>query len=577
MLHKKLNKSIQDFKRTVSLALHFKDLPLCINPLIPRIDNPPNPWAPPTNKEYTPLLDKCFTSIQTQAENALKSSKICYSPVDALIYKTLQRLHKDKSIVIKPADKNVGLVIMNKSDYKDMCMKHLNDRSVYLPIGYFNPNLHFAALRQILKRHNHLHSVIKQQKRLTKLATSLLHLQIFKDTTLRIAPFYCLPKIHKAVLPPPGRPICSSIMTLTHHASLYLDKVLQPLLKRIPTTCTSSSSVILDFCELEKVPSSSIILTGDVASLYPSIPIDAGIHAIREVCNDYNHCLDELPFIIDLLYFVLTHNFCTFNKQTYLQIQGTAMGTPVAVTYANIFLYHLERTLLIPAAPIYYRRFIDDIFAIMRPVSAQQFVNSFNTQHSTIKLESVTMNTIGIFLDVKFELIPSPDDINFYHIKHSIYQKAINIYQYIPYMSAHQPHTLYNFILNEFKRYSLLCSHEVDFQHTASLFTQRLQDRGYPLHLISKALSALPSRNDLLSYLKKKKPLLPKNASTTRRPIAIIDLPQLYPKPHWASIFSLDPLQHLKEYHKAYGNSNVMIAFRSLPNIANTITRSTFQ
>jgi len=196
---------------------------------------------------------------------------------------------------------------------------------------------------------------------------------------------------------------------------------------------------------------------------------------------------------------------------------------------------------------------------------------------STIKLESVTMNKIGIFLDVKFELIPSPVDINFYHIKHSIYQKAINIYQYIPYMSAHQPHTLYNFILNEFKRYSLLCSHEVDFQHTASLFTQRLQDRGYPLHLISKALSALPSRNDLLSYLKKKKPLLRKNASTTRRPIAIIDLPQLYPKPHWASIFSLDPLQHLKEYHKAYGNSNVMIAFRSLPNIANTITRSTFQ
>ena len=109
------------------------------------------------------------------------------------------------------------------------------------------------------------------------------------------------------------------------------------------------------------------------------------------------------------------------------------------------------------------------------------------------------------------------------------------------------------------------------------MFTQRLEDRGYPLHLISKALSALPSRNDLLSYLKKKKPLLRKNASTTRRPIAIIDLPQLYPKPHWASIFSLDPLQHLKEYHKAYGNSNVMIAFRSLPNIANTITRSTFQ
>ena len=254
------------------------------------------------------------------------------------------------------------------------------------------------------------------------------------------------------------------------------------------------------------------------------------------------------------------------------------MGTPVAVTYANIFLYHLERTLLITAAPIYYRRFIDDIFAIMPPASAQQFVHhSFNKQYSTIKLESVTMNTIGIFLDVKFELIPTPDDINFYHIKHFIYQKAINIYQYIPYMSSHQRHTLYNFILNEFKRYSLLCSHVDDFQHTASLFSQRLQDRGYPPHLISKALSALPLRHDLLAQLKKKKSSSRKKSpNTTRRPVAIIDLPQLYPKPHWASIFSLDPLLHLKEYQKVYSNYNVMIAYRGLPNIAKTITRSTF-
>jgi hypothetical protein len=51
---------------------------------------------------------------------------------------------------------------MNKSDYKNMYMKHLNDRSVCLPVGYFNPNLHFAALRRILSRHNRLHIVIEE-------------------------------------------------------------------------------------------------------------------------------------------------------------------------------------------------------------------------------------------------------------------------------------------------------------------------------------------------------------------------------------------------------------------------------
>jgi hypothetical protein len=40
------------------------------------------------------------------------------------------------------------------------------------------------------------------------------------------------------------------------------------------------------------------------------------------------------------------NNYVEFDGIIYLQIQGTAMGTPVAVTFANLFLLPFEIQLL---------------------------------------------------------------------------------------------------------------------------------------------------------------------------------------------------------------------------------------
>jgi hypothetical protein len=56
---------------------------------------------------------------------------------------------------------------------------------------------------------------------------------------------------------------------------------------------------------------------------------------------------------MDLLNWVLSYNYCTFEDKAYLQIEGTAMGTPVATSYANIFLYGIEHKLLTKYKPTY--------------------------------------------------------------------------------------------------------------------------------------------------------------------------------------------------------------------------------
>ncbi len=72
--------------------------------------------------------------------------------------------------------------------------------------------------------------------------------------------------------------------------------------------------------------------------------------------------------IIDILSLILNQNSFAFNNEHFLQIHGTAMGSPMAPTYANIFMAMLERKLLQKAPDnlisIEWIRFIDDIFAI---------------------------------------------------------------------------------------------------------------------------------------------------------------------------------------------------------------------
>ena len=70
--------------------------------------------------------------------------------------------------------------------------------------------------------------------------------------------------------------------------------------------------------------------------------------------------------ICELLELVLTCNNFQFNGENYVQIGGTAMGTKVAPSLANIFMadfedkfvsnYHLK--------PLLYKKIIDDIVMI---------------------------------------------------------------------------------------------------------------------------------------------------------------------------------------------------------------------
>ena len=468
-----------------------------------------------------------------------------------------------------------------------MCMTHLNDPAVYSLIDtIFNPQLffkpYFAKLKRILISFGKYYAPQtlrnKNNKEISKLAKSLFQLQ--SSTTLRVAPVYCLPKVHKSLHAPiPGRLLCSSPSTLTYHCSLYLDKKLQPLLRNLTTICHSSRQVIHELSTLQ-CPSDSILFCADVAQLYPSIPIPEGIQSVREVCIEHNFLLDELEFLLSLLHWVLTHNFCMFNNKIYHQQQGTAMGTPVAVTFANIFLYHLEMPIIrnikndYNIEP-YYRRYIDDIFSIMPKHVSEYFVTEFQSKYPSIKLDAITMTTKGIHQDIECSLQHTPTHS---YITHTLYQKPTNCYQYIPFLSAHRQHILCNFVFQELKRYRLYCRNNQDFISTSLLFAQRLRERGYPTTIYTNALTKLPSRTKLLTDLHQSfiKPtnLQKKN---NKKLIATIQFPKLYPNPNWKAIFSVTPnLLKNTIFKQTFNDTDIILGYKSPPNVASILLRSTF-
>jgi hypothetical protein len=576
-----LKRSVAKLDRRLKLAFHFFDSPSKFDPYIPFNSHAP-PWQPDLPPHIATLIDSYTKNAFYEARKQLSVSIPNCSDIDALIHKTLHNLLTNPAIVIKPADKNLGLCIMNRVAYKIMCLKHLNDTSTYLRIDSFNPTQCFDALRAILIKYSLLYSSKKRDRSeqhltLSRLAACLLQLnEPPNHPRLRVAPFYCLPKLHKSYSDsiPPGRPIVSSQSTVTYYTSQYLDKRLQPFIKSLNTPCSSSRSVIRDMHDFT-VPTDSVFLCADVRSLYPSIPIDYGLHLVRHTLTNHPEFFspDDVNLILDLLEWVLKNNYIIFDDSVYLQIKGTAMGTPTAVSYATIVLYAMEKPILTRQPMLYYRRYIDDIFAITSRDSAIAFVNDFNSLNTSIQLESVTQDGTGIFLDLQFSF---QEVDNVLHVHHTIYQKPLNKYQYIPPMSLHKSTFFDNFIVQELSRYRLACSSPDDYDRIVPVFIERLLCRGYSPLYIFPLLNKVPARDNLLQKLLTHT-TVPREDRRLQSPLIVLDLPPLSPRPNWSYIFQIPAdIRRLGEYKRAFSCTNVMIGTRNPPNIAKLTTRSNF-
>jgi hypothetical protein len=539
-IHASITNSLNTFNRKLKLRLYFasnnkneSDIPLILN----------NKFIPDAeNEDWFKLID----SYSENAMYLLRKSKPFSSTIPSehkLIQQTLAGLKQRTDIIIKPADKNLGLAVFSKSFYVAMCNEHLSDRSTYQIITKDDPrftgfnDFGFQQLKDILLKHKVLYSS-NDSERFSKLARSLLQLSIICPNELRTSKFYGLPKVHKSPLA--ARPIVDNVNSLTYFTSKYLHSKLWRIATKINTICKSSKEVIQELNNNNmSFTAGSVIMCADIRQLYPSIPLDFGLKAVHYVihCFPGVYAHEETTLLMDLLQWVLTHNYFTFQDNLYLQIKGTAMGTPVAVAYANIVIFYIESHCLQATSPQYYKRFVDDVVSVISLHEGKIFINSFNNVCSSIQFDdsSVTLEDQGVFLDIHLSLVHQEGSKQL-AIKTNIFQKQMNKYLYIPPSSAHPTQLLRNIIRQEIIRYKLFCSEESDFLQVKNAFFRRLQKRGYTDQFLDTIFNSdIPSRSMLLEKLDLKK----SNEHKPSKPIITLQLPNIIDGPNLKSILKL--------------------------------------
>ena len=456
---------------------------------------------------YQPLL--ASNSIETYlygvqnkiSENLLRHpiKKFKPSKYTKLLFNLIKycnKIKKDNNILYIPSDKNLGITIVDKSWYLNECYRHLNDLKTYTSLS-IDPNINYVynQLIDILIKYN-----IGNNSNLYKYLLQNIN-------NYKISKFKLIIKVHKK--PVTGRPIVNNISSPTYSTSKHLHDLLFPLLYLIPSYIKDSNTLVLKLNNIT-LPKENFLFSADVESLYPSIPIDLAINYVKRFLLRFKefHNLN-IEYVLDLLSWVLRNNIIKFNNKYYLQIFGIAMGTPIAVALANIFLGMFEFDIYDNFSvnnikkPFMLYRFIDDLIGIFYDCNSRDhFTYLYNNSVNTIKITHNNNNKEQIFLDLCLYKGISYNINNKLEIK--LYQKPLNNYLYLPPHSFHTPHMFKGFILSNFNRIRFKCTNDNDFFLIANNFITHLYNRGYQYNFLLNIFKQTSSRETLHLYYSKR-------------------------------------------------------------------------
>ena len=394
--------------------------------------------------------------------------------------KAIKELKDNPTINIKKADKGSTTVIMNKLDKIAEGQIQLDDVENYRPLATpMVEETHARVVRLITELHHNDHIDTMTRKWLSQTANPP-----------RIPEFYTLTKIHKAN--PVGRHIISGCGGPTERISSFVDSLLQPIAKQ-QTSYLKDTTDFINFIGNTKVTENAILVSMDVTSLYTNIPQEEGI---TTVCNTYERFHSNKPpipthYLRDMLRLILQENSFQFHGKHYLQTHGTAMGTKMAVSFANLFMAAVETEILSHSTkkPLVWKRYIDDVFSLWN-IGIEEikgFIDQANRCHPTIRFTAEISYKEIIFLDTCVYKGDRFNDTSILDVR--THYKPTETFQYTHFSSCHPPGVSKGFIKGEALRLLRTNSSETTFDVNIRQFKSRLHERGYPDTLVYKVLS----------------------------------------------------------------------------------------
>jgi hypothetical protein len=486
------NKSFTAFTRTLRMTAffdHFAPAPRTGGEYVAAFYMPNANWQPP---EYgrVPAYEEFLFHTRNLWNAAIANSNPCYR--DSAIERDIRAIKQRDDIIIRPSDKNLGLVILGVEKYNAMVREHLDDGTKYAAIATPEHEL-ITQLRAPLRPL--LHDMKNTYRRITGIERFLE--QSMSDS-VRVPFFHVLPKVHKH--PIKGRPIAGAVNWLTTYPSALLAHVLKPHVAGCAQILRDSKALIRDL-EFLDVPQGAFLVTMDITALYPNMDQAKTVEAVGAL---------PLPPVESALLcavteFILQNSYVQYDDRIYHQIDGMPMGTNAAVELANLFGdrfidNHETVTALLAQHATLYRRYIDDIFIIWKgdEQSLLAFHDTINSVDEKLKFSLEYSQKSIAFLDLRICLSNG-------RARLATFQKTMNKYLYLPFGSNHPKAAKKGFIKGELIRYVRNSSDFKTFANTRLLFRLRLQARGYPRFFIDSIFKTV-KYSDRQTYLADKEP-----------------------------------------------------------------------
>lgn len=397
--------------------------------------------------------------------------------------KTLAQLGKNKDIIWKPADKGGGIVLLNRAQYISEVQSQLSDEVCYMRLDR-NPTANFKH-----EIDTFLQDACQQGN------ISQTELKFLKNDHPTTPVMYALPKVHKTLTNPPGRPIVACSDSLMEPMSLYIDRILRPLVETLPSYLRDTGDFIeqLSQTHIDNAEHDILLTTMDVVSLYTNIPHDKGIVAIKHFLDLRTDPHPPTPFLIEMISKLLHNNFFLFGNDFYLQKQGAAMGSRFSPDYACLFMGFLEERYVFNNNPfshnvLLWKRYVDDVICIFK--GSKETFNDFllylNNMVDSIKFSAAIDTKTVSFLDTTVILEGNC-------LLTTLYTKPTDKNSILHASSAHPSNLKRGLPYTQFLRLKRICTRQHDFDNEVTKMYKNFCLRGYPHEWLNEALDKVRS------------------------------------------------------------------------------------
>ena len=423
----------------------------------------PNRWKEAIGKYCEAVKEDIFRGIRRNPRDNLT--------VEArAAMKEIQERVRQKEWAVRPADKGGGITVEPYRDVVEDGKEELRDESTFRKVEKLSINSTVNKVENKLKE-------MRDRGFITTKMRENLSAKNTKEGIMKINR-----KVHKKVKGSgrhPTRVYISGIGTPTEGIAGLVEEELKEGVEAQASYIQDTADFLRKLREVGRLEEDEFMFVMDVVALYPSVPREKAREAMERSLEARS--LKKIPTeeILELSEIVLENNEFTFEKEAYVQKEGTAIGSRMGKNYACTYMGMWEEEVeekakeKIGKGPRWWKRFVDDVFGIWKGTKEEfeAFVELCNGHEERIKVTHEVCEE-AVFLDVKVMRGEGGE------LRTELYVKPTDRTRYLHKESDHPRHVKEGIAKGQMRRLRRICSEEEGYREKIEDYLRFLTHAG---------------------------------------------------------------------------------------------------